>query len=202
MESFIEYINESVLHVYDIDDTLLHTNANIHIKDADGNFVKKLSNQEFNDHKLAPGHSYDFHEFRDANKFNTESEPIEKTLAQLKRIHQKIKLRLTPGSRIIMNTAREDFDDKDKFLDTFKKQGLDMDTIHVHRAGNNPGNDIPAVKKLIHIRAHLDGGDYKEVHMYDDSKTNLNHFKSLKKEYPKVRFHAWHVDGKGNIRHH
>lgn len=202
MLSFKQYIHEGALHVFDIDDTLMHTNALIHVKDHQGKTVETLNNQQFNDHKLKPGHSYDFHEFRDAEKFNKESKPMNKTLQQLNRIHQKIKLKLSPSSKIVMNTARADFDDKDKFLDTFKKNKVDIDDIHVHRAGNVEGDDLPAKKKLVYIRKHLDSGKYKEVHMYDDSKTNLNHFKSLRTEYPNVKFHAWHVDKKGNLHNH
>lgn len=187
--------------MYDIDDTLLHTNALIHVKDKNGKVVKKLTNQEFNDHKLPKDHSYDFSEFRDAEKFNKESKPMTGMLHQLKRVHQKAKLGLNKGSRIVFNTARGDFDDKEKFLSTFKQHGVDIDNIHVHRAGNLPGNDAPALKKLHYIRQHLKDG-YKEVHMHDDSKTNLNAFLGLKKEYPDVRFHAWHVDHEGKIHPH
>jgi hypothetical protein len=180
----------------------MHTNAMIHVKDKGGKTVRKLTNQEFNDHKLEDGQSYDFHEFRSSDKFANESKPMQKTIENLKRIHQKNKLNLSPNSRIIMNTARADFDDKHKFLSAFKKHGIDIDDIHVHRAGNIPGSDLPAKKKLVYIRKHLDDGNYKEVHMYDDSKTNLDHFNSLRSEYPHVRFHAWHVDHQGNIRPH
>lgn len=200
MKTFKEYLSEKALHVYDIDDTLLHTNAQIHVKNEKGETVRKLSNQEFNDHKLEKGHHYDFSEFRNAEKFNKESKPMHGMLQQLKRVHQKAKLGLNKGSKIVFNTARADFDDKKKFLDTFRKHGVDIDNIHVHRAGNIEGNDPPAQKKLHYIRQHLNSGNYKEVHMHDDSKTNLRAFHGLKKEYPHVKFHAWHVNHKGEIR--
>jgi hypothetical protein len=200
MITFKEFLREKVLTVYDIDDTLLHTNAQIHVKDPHGNVVQKLSNQEFNDHKLPKGHSYDFSEFRDSEKFNKESKPMHGMLQQLKRVHQKIKLGLNKGSKVVLNTARADFDDKDKFLDTFKKHGVDIDDIHVHRAGNLPGNDAPAQKKLHYFRQHLDTGKYNEVHFHDDSKTNLRAFHGMKHEYPHIKFHAWHVGHDGNIR--
>ena len=73
MKSFKQYLEESEkksLHVFDIDDTLLHTNAMVHVKDKNNNHVKTLSNQEFNDHNLKHGHHYDFSEFRSAKKFH------------------------------------------------------------------------------------------------------------------------------------
>ena len=202
MKSFKQFVSEKVLHIYDIDDTLLHTTAMIHVKDKTGKTVKSLTNQEFNTHHLEPGHHFDFSEFSDSEKFNRESKPMHGMLQQLNRVHQKAKLGLNKGARIIFNTARADFDDKDKFLDTFKKHGVDIDDIHVHRAGNIPGDHPPAQKKLHFIRQHINNGDYKEVHFHDDSKSNLNAFLGLKQEYPNVKFHAWHVGADGKIRKH
>ena len=54
-----------------------------------------------------------------------------------------------------MNTARADFDDKNKFLNTFRNQNVDIDDIHVHRAGNIEGDEIPAVKKVKIIKRQL-----------------------------------------------
>jgi hypothetical protein len=200
MKDFKEFIVEDKgLHVFDIDETLFKTNAKIHVKDKNGKTVKTLDNQEFNDHKLQDGHSYDFHEFRNAKKFHDESEPIHPMINKLNAIHRNIK---SGGhkSKIIMNTARADFDDKNKVLSKFRKHGIDVDDTHIHRAGNVPGNDSPAEKKNVVLRKHLESGDYDHVHMYDDSKTNLYHFLQLKHEYPKIKFHAHHVSHEGKTK--
>ena len=64
MINFHEYLTESErrgsLHVFDIDDTLFHTTAKIHVKNREGKTVRTLSNSEFNDHKLPAHHHYDF----------------------------------------------------------------------------------------------------------------------------------------------
>jgi hypothetical protein len=193
-------IQENNLHVFDIDDTLFHTNAKVKVVDHQGKVVKKLSNSEFNDHKLSHGHSYDFSEFRSSDKFHDESKPIPKMLNKLKAIHNNIKKKPGSKSRVIMNTARADFDDKNKFLNTFRKQNVDIDDIHVHRAGNIQGHEIPAVKKVHIINKHLKSGNYKHVHMYDDSTTNLHHFLAMKKDHPNVEFHAHHVLPDGTTR--
>lgn len=47
------------LHAFDMDETLFHHDSSklqVHVKDAHGKHVKSLSNQEFNHHKLEPGH--------------------------------------------------------------------------------------------------------------------------------------------------
>jgi len=188
------------LHIFDIDDTLMHTTAKIKVKDEEGKVVKSLSNQEFNDHNLEHGHSYDFSEFRSSDKFKDESKPIRPAIAKLKAIHNNIKNKPSSKSKIIMNTARADFDDKDKFLNKFKSHGIDIDNVHVHRAGNITGDEQPAQKKLVYIRKHLDTGNFREAHMYDDSKTNLRAFNSLRHEYPNIKFHAWHAHSDGTMR--
>lgn len=204
VKTFKQFVLEeagSTLHVFDIDDTLAHSpSTKVHVKDKDGNTTETLSTSEFNTHKLAPGHNYDFSEFRSANVFKG-AKPIPnmiKTINGAQNTTQK-----NPKNRVVMNTARADFDDKDKFLGHLSAMGVkDMQKIHVHRAGNIPGNEKPPEKKLVYIRQHLDKHPYSHVKMYDDSKDNLNAFLNLRKEYPKTKFTALHVDEKGQMSRH
>jgi len=193
MYSFLDYLTEDnkkhTLHVFDIDDTLLHTNAKIHVKDNNGKVVQTLTNQEFNDHHLPKGHSYDFGEFRNAGKFRQESKPIHNMINRVKTLTKK------PGHHIIFNTARANFDDKNTFLRTFKDQGIPMDKIHVIRAGNMSMEGPPAEKKAVVIHGYIKKHRYNDVHMYDDSKTNLKAFLGLKHHHPDTNFHAHHVVG-------
>jgi hypothetical protein len=198
MKRFKEFIAESSLHVFDIDDTLFHTTAKVHVK-KDGKTVQKLSSAEYNSHSLPPGHEYDYHEFHSAHKFNTESKPVHRMMDKMKGIHASVKAKGT--GKVIMNTARQDFDDKHKFLDTFRQHGVDIDDIHVHRAGNIKGMSVGQAKNEV-IRKHLNTGNYKSVSLYDDSIENLNHFKELSKEHPDVKFKAYHVQPDGRIKHH
>jgi hypothetical protein len=189
---FIKDKPSGVLTIFDIDDTLFHTTAKIKVV-KDGKVVRTLTNQQFNDYDLEDGEEYDFGEFRNAEKFRQESEPIGPMLDELKTI-----LDHTRG-RVIMLTARSDFDDKDTFLQTFKDHGIDMSKIHVHRAGNLPGKEAPAHKKAVWVRKYLNTGDYNRVSLYDDSMTNLRVFKELEDEYPDVEFDAYHITGKGDV---
>jgi len=56
------------------------------------------------------------------------------------------------------------------------------------------------MRKKIIIKNLLDKNNYTKTIMYDDAIPNLHAFMSLKKEYPKTRFYAWHVslDGKAS----
>lgn len=199
MLDFISFLNESKiggqgLHVFDVDDTLFHTTAKVKVMRGNQH-VGSLSNSEYNTHELPHGHHYDFSEFRSAEKFDTESKPNQRMLQKMSRLHDKAK---KSGGKVIINTARADFDDKDRFLDAFRKQGVDIDNIHVHRAGNMKGEGTVAQKKTEIIRQQLKSGNYSHASLHDDSEQNLNHFLALKDEFPHIQFNAHHVkpDGK------
>ena len=182
---------KSSLVIFDIDDTLLHTTAQIAVV-KNGQVVRKLTNQEFNNYNLQPGESFDFGEFKDAEKFNRESKPIPSMINKLKAI-----MNHAGNAEVIMLTARSDFDNRDLFLKTFTDLGIDMSRVHVHRAGNLPGDDIPAEKKAVYVRKYLETGKYDHVRLYDDSMSNLRVFKSLKSEYPDVDFRPYYVGPQG-----
>lgn len=185
----------AALTIFDIDDTLFKTDASVHVKNKNGE-KRKLTTQEYNKHTLSNDESYDFSEFKDAKRFNATSVPIENiwktALTTLNNIEKQ------PGSRVVIVTARPDLDDKDLFLDTFRKHGLDMDKIHVYRAGNIMHGDSADKKKIV-IRNLLQSGQYTEVRLFDDHKDNLAAFLELSEEFPGVTFKAFPVDKSGNI---
>jgi FMN phosphatase YigB (HAD superfamily) len=178
-----------MLVIFDIDDTLVHTQTEVHVV-KDGKVVNSLNSHEFTHYKLQPGESFDFENFRNAREFFEKSKPIIPMMNQLKRD-------IARGNKVVMVTARADFDDKELFLDTFRKYGIDIDKVHVYRAGNLKSGSTEERKRLI-IKKLLDQGDYTKAVMYDDAKPNLELFVSLKKEHPQTKFYAWHVDLEGN----
>lgn len=193
----IEEESKGTLHSFDVDETLFKTNARVHVKHGDKH-VTSLSNAEYNTHKLEPGHKYDYSEFTSAERFADDSLPIHKMLAKVKGIHKNISG--SPHHKIIINTARADMDDKDLYLSKFKKHGLPIEDIHVHRAGNDRGEGSVAEKKANVIRKQLQAKPYKKVHVYDDSTDNLEHTLQLSKEFPNTKFHAWHVQHDGSVK--
>jgi hypothetical protein len=179
------------LVIFDIDDTLLHTTAKINVV-KNGQVIRQLTNQEFNNYTLQPGEQFDFGEFQSAEKFNKESLPIKPMIDKLKTI-----LNHAQNADVIMLTARSDFDNRDLFLKTFTDLGIDMSRVHVHRAGNLPGDSAPAEKKAVYVRKYADTGKYGHIRLYDDSRTNLIVFKALENEYPDIDFRAYYVGPKG-----
>jgi len=179
------------LIIYDIDDTLFHTTAQIEVR-KNGQSIRKLTNQEFNNYQLQPGEEFDFGEFRNAEKFAQESRPIENMIAKLKKD-------LAGGNTVCMLTARADFDKQHIIADFFKSYGIDINKdVHLYRAGNIEGAASPAEKKAEFVRKWLDTGKYSSATLYDDSGNNLRVFKKLQAEYPEVKFSAIQVGPSGD----
>ena len=182
-------IRPNKLVIFDIDDTLVHTQTKVHVI-KDGRTIKSLNSHEFTHYKLQPGESFDFGDFRNAEEFFTNAKPIIPMINQLK--HD-----IATGNKVVMVTARADFNDRELFLDTFRKYGIDMSKVHVYRAGNMTGKIQTEEKKKIIIRNLLNQGNYSKAIMYDDAVPNLHSFMELKKEYPHTKFYAWHVSLEG-----
>lgn len=185
----------AALTVFDIDETLFHTHAKILVI-KDDRVVKELDNREFNVYKLKSGEHFDFKQFRDAKFFNDTSVPIDKMWRKAKSTLDTVGRR--PGSKVIIVTARSDFDNKDTFLDTFRKHGLDIDKIHVHRAGNLELPSGDAKKKI--IGQYLATGEFNMVRLFDDAEVNLRSFLSLKTDYPDIVFNAYMVLADGSVK--
>jgi FMN phosphatase YigB (HAD superfamily) len=178
-------IQPSKLVIFDIDDTLVHTQTKVHVI-KDGKVIKSLNSHDFTHYKLQPGESFDFGDFTNAEEFFINAKPIIPMMNQLKRD-------IATGNKVVMVTARSDFNDKELFLDTFRKYGIDMSKVHVYRAGNMVGKIPTEEKKKIIIKNLLDKNNYTKTIMYDDAIPNLHAFMSLKKDYPNTKFYAWHV---------
>jgi hypothetical protein len=195
-----EYLIEEAkggLTIFDIDDTLFHTTAKVSVI-RKGKVVKELSNQEYNHYQLKDGEEFDFGQFRDAKKFKEESKPIDRMFAKAKAILNNVLNK--PDSRVIIVTARDDFDDKDTFLSTFKDHGLDITNVRIERAGKIKDVAGSAAQKMIIIRNYLKAGNFARVRLFDDSMPNLKQFLKLKGEFPDVKFEAFFANKDGSIR--
>jgi hypothetical protein len=156
----------------------------------DGQVTKELNSHDFTHYKLQDGEQFDFENFRNAHDFFHNSKPIIPMMNQLKQD-------IATGNKVVMVTARADFDDRELFLDTFRKYGVDMGKVHVYRAGNMTQKVQTEEKKKIIIRNLLNKGNYTKAIMYDDAEPNLQSFVELKQEYPQTKFYAWHVSLEG-----
>ena len=182
-------LQEGGLTIFDIDDTLLQTFAEIKVVKK-GKVIKSITGTQYNDYKLKRGESFDFSEFRNSRHFYDTSRPIGRMMGTAKAILKNIKKKR--GSRVIILTARADFDIKELFLATFRKFGLDIDNIYVERSGNL-GQGNPASQKKTIIKRYLNSNKYSRMRLFDDSKANIDMFVGLKKEYPDIDFQGYLV---------
>jgi len=203
MKSFKLFITEAKqegagLTIFDIDDTLFKTSARVIVKKG-GKIVKKLKPHEHNTYDYeSKGETPDFKEFRNAKKFKEESKPIEKMFAKAKAILKNVLNK--PESKFIIVTARDDFDDKQTFLDTFKNHGLDVSNVRIERAGKIKDVSGSAAQKMIIIHNYLKAGKFKRVRLFDDSIDNLNMFLKLKNHFKDVDFEAYLAKDDGSIK--
>ena len=197
MKNFITYLEENKgkgLTIFDIDETMFITKAKVKVV-KDGKVIKKLDNQEFNTYKKKAGEEFDFGEFKNAEVFKRTSTPIARMINKVKAI---LKNATKAGSKVIIVTARPNFDNKKTFLDTFRKQGIDIDKIYVERAGNL-GSGPAAENKRVIFKKYLNQNIYKRVRLFDDAMSNLKVFLSLQKDYPGVSFEAFLAKPNGSV---
>ncbi len=194
-QRFRHFIGKGTLTIFDIDETLFHTKAKVKVMKG-GLLVRELDNQEFNTYKRKPGEEYDFGQFKNAEYFRKTSVPVEKMIDRAKSV---VKAKGNPHSRAIICTARADFDDKETFLQTFRDHGIDIDQMHVERAGNL-GIDSSAEAKKVIFRKYINTKNYIKARLYDDAMSNLKAFLELKTEYPDVEFESWFVNPDGSVK--
>lgn len=179
-----------IKYYFDIDETLFahdHNILKIYVKDQNGNRLYPVNNQEYNEHKLENGHSYDYSDFRCPEVLHKSAKPIHQMINMMKSIKES-------GGDVEMLTARADFKNKERFIDFMNSHGIDITPgtgIHVRRAGNRPGKTGEV--KAIHISEAIQEENLKEVHLYDDSLVNINEVLKLKEKFNDVTFHCHHV---------
>lgn len=177
------------LTVWDIDDTLMHTTARVFVVEPSGR-RRHLSASEFNSYELRPGEKYDFAEFTDSKLFYDTSKPIEKIWRTAQNTLANIGKR--PGSRMIIVTARAEFDNTSLFLKTFEKHGMDMSKVKVYTVAG-ASNKKPLIKRL------LLKGQFTECRLFDDHPGNLRDFLSLHQDFPDIRLKAFAVGNDGSV---
>jgi len=198
MLSFKSYLNEKTgkgLTIFDIDETMFITKAKVKVMNGD-KVIKTLDNKQFNKYKLKKDEEFDFGEFRSAELFYKTSTPIGRMIDKVKAI---LKNAVRAGSKVIIITARPNFDNKDLFLDTFRNQGIDIDNIYVERAGNL-GSGPAADNKVVIIKKYLDQDIYKRIRLFDDAMSNIKAFLSLREEYNDVEFEGYLANHSGSVR--
>lgn len=174
--------------IFDLDDTLFTSEAKIKVL-LDGRVVSRLTPSEYNKYVLLDNEQYDFSEFISSEIFNRTAKPI-------RHVIDLFMCFIESGTDVCIVTAREDLDNKETFLETFRNHGIDIDKAHVHRAGNIGFG--PAAKKQV-IDQLLSTQKYNSAFMFDDHKGNLEAFQELNTKYTEIEFKPIYVDEEGKL---
>lgn len=165
--------------IFDIDDTLIKSDAKVFVK-KNGVVVKKLDTQEYNTYKLKRGESYSFEEFDDLNiMLDAELTPYFKTMEReyRKGVHISI-ITARSGARMI----------HDFFM---KKANIDIHPKLIFTTGDDPSAIPVSEKKAKCIRTLVKYG-YDTLVFFDDNIDNLNDVREMGKSLG-VTCHTIHV---------
>lgn len=160
--------------LFDVDDTLIHTTAQIGIIKG-GKIIRHISNTEFNEYVLKPGENFDYSEFDDPKLLDNEE--FTKYWQTLKREYRK-------GTHIGILTARSNCD---MIYNFFKKKGIEIKKELVF-AISDPKMQLTGsvAKRKSTIISKLAWLGYKTFIFFDDNEENLKIAKDLEKIY-KIR---------------
>jgi hypothetical protein len=157
--------------LFDVDDTLIHTTAQIRIV-KNGKLVKKISNAKYNEYKLGPGEEFDYTEFDDPNILDNEA--FTKYWKTLKREYRK-------GTHIGILTARGDCD---MIFNFFKKKGIEIKHELIFAIGDPKlGLAGTIAEKKATIISKLAWLGYRTFIFFDDNDANLKSAKQLERKY-------------------
>ena len=181
------------LTIFDMDDTLFTSHACVNIRDEQDKIVTRLDGSDpklrYRSYPLQDGHYYCYNEFRSSQVFRETSKPIERMINRAYAILHHIAHR--PKSRVIILTARDNFDDQELFFQALREHGLDTNKVAVEFAGEL---DLPAPEaKAIITHQYLDQGSFDRVRIFDDHLPNLVEFLRLRTRYPTIEFSAYQV---------
>lgn len=153
--------------LFDVDDTLIHTTAGIWIK-KNNKYIKRISNQEYNDYKLKPGESFDFKEFDDQDILDNE---------QLTKYWDTLVREYKRGTHIGILTARGDCKMIRKFL---LKKGIDIKKDLVF-ATDDPKLGLSGTiqQRKSEVISMLHNWGYDRFVFFDDNIGNLQTAKAL-----------------------
>lgn len=183
IKEYYSFLNEkkpyhaSKIVVFDLDDTLVITDAKIKVCDKNSKECFSMTPEEFNEYEQQPHHDVDFDDFKSLEIMKA-GKLIE---YYLKIFKEAYKMKLAVG----IVTARDDREMIYKWLKDHVGFKIDKDlifavndSIHGYR-GNISDRKKDAFRDLIDM-------GYRDLQFYDDDTTNLKLVKSLETEYNDV----------------
>jgi phosphoglycolate phosphatase-like HAD superfamily hydrolase len=152
----------ATLHIFDFDDTLVDSDAMVHVTKGDGSIVS-MSSEEYAKYKPEPEDEFDFSEFEAVDPLRN-AEIIEPVFAEL-----RAAIALDGPSNVVILTARSNPNPVEFFLKTNKIKGVSV----VATGSSDP------VSKAQYILDRIARDDIDEVRVFEDNVRNIRTIKKL-----------------------
>jgi hypothetical protein len=205
------------IHLFDLDDTLIQTEARVIVRGADGAAIKALAPAEFTSYRAAPGETFDFHEFSDIGilsrgivvrytksiidtilKYGTRSHFGILTARSEKKLHAAFLTRLFRSLFGIRLAKAHIFAVSDSRFAEYKDRGA---AGALERASGEKFSSLSiAQRKALVIAEELVGRGFNDISFYDDSRENLEGFKVLRRAFPHVTYKPHFIDPTWKVR--
>ena len=175
-KQFLTELKKVKAYAFDVDDTLLKTDATVKVLDKSGEIVTKLTPQGFNTYKLKDGETYDFSDFVSKDVLNNTAMKTDYF-----KIAQNVNNAVERGdsnSEIYIITARPD-SFKTHLFDFLKRNGLStLKSKNVFTVGGKTSTlTLAQLKKSVLKRLKK---QHSIVSFYDDDDKNIDLAKELK----------------------
>ena len=167
--------------VFDLDDTLVITDAKIKVCDKSNGKCFSLTPEEFNEYESKPSHELDFTDFADIEIMKA-GRLIEHYLNIFKRNYKK-------GIAVGIVTARDDREMIYKWLREHVGFRIDKDLIFAISDNVHGFKGSIADRKKQAFETYINMG-YTNFKFYDDDVANLKLVKSLEKEHNNIKIYT------------
>ncbi|MDB5051137.1 MAG: hypothetical protein JWO30_4208 [Fibrobacteres bacterium] len=194
------------IHLFDLDDTLIRTEARVLVRDAQGGLLRALAPSEFTVYQAAEGEVFDFREFSDLGvlsrgiivkytktiidtilKHGTHSEFGILTARADKKLHAPFLIRLFRSIFGVRLSNELIFAVSDRRFSGYKDRG--------GMAGSAPFSSLSvSQRKAMVIAQDLVGRGFNDISFYDDSRENLESFKVMREAFPHVTYKPHFID--------
>ena len=193
------------IHLFDLDDTLIHTDARVLVRDQAGGLIRALSTAEFTGYAPGPGEALDFTEFSDLGilsrgivvrytrsiidailGYGTRSEFGILTARADKKLHAPFLIRLFRSLFGVRLANEYIFAVSDARFSGYKDRA--------GAAGPAFSQLSVSQRKALVIAEDLVGRGFNDISFYDDSRANLDSFKVMRQAFPHVTYRPHFID--------
>jgi len=187
LKTFESFINEAKPYskdeivVFDLDDTLVITDAKIKVCDKNTNDCFSLTPEEFNEYEADPNHNIDFDDFK--------SLEIMKAGRLIEHYFKIFKSNYKRGIAVGIVTARDDRDMIYTWLREHVGFRIDKDLIFAISDPVHKFKGSIADRKKQAFETYIQMG-YTNFKFYDDDIANLKLVKSLEKEHDNIKIYT------------